>query len=195
MDFVSVDAFFVTSEKEFDARVTGLSSILPRCLDTTVQQVAEKEDEGSLEVTTWSLPFISCRGRIFVHDLSRWRACITEVKIQRTPFITKEKEAFNEITLELVQASYICRDNGEYLKGTGLPRRELATCATLPGSFAYSTIMAHLPSRFPVKYTLLSKSAPVGSIPEDLPTFVPTLPSTPAKIKTIVTSTYQKFLC
>ena len=68
LDFASNNVFYGTPEEEFELHVIGLTSILPRNLDSTVQ-VSLKEDDGARLVTSRGLMFLSKHGGQHVLEL------------------------------------------------------------------------------------------------------------------------------
>ena len=69
LDFASNNVFYGTSEEEFELHVIRLTSILPRNLNFTVQQVSLKEDDGARLVTSRGLMFLSKHGGQHVLEL------------------------------------------------------------------------------------------------------------------------------
>lgn len=61
---MSVGSFFWILEEEFETHMIGLPSIIPRCLVTIAQEVAEKEDKGLREVMALGSIFISYKWEV-----------------------------------------------------------------------------------------------------------------------------------
>ena len=59
LDFASNNVFYGTPEEEFELHVIGLTSILPQNLDSTVQQVSLKKEDGARLVTSRGLMVLS----------------------------------------------------------------------------------------------------------------------------------------
>ena len=116
LDFASNNVFYGTPEEEFELHMIGLTSILPQNLDSTVQQVSLKEDDGVRLVTSRGLMFLSKQGGQRVLELGEV-SCITGVASHIVPLLMKEKESFNEVTLTWIQESFAYHNRGAFVAG------------------------------------------------------------------------------
>ena len=147
LDFASNNVFYGTPEEEFELHMIGLTSILPRNLDSTVQ-VSLKEDDGVRMVTSRGLVFLSKQGGQHVLELGDV-SCIAEVMSHIVPLLMKEKESFNEVTLAWIQVSFTYHSGGVFVGGPIRTQQDLKLVITSPGLRVHNTAMSHLCTQFP----------------------------------------------